>query len=50
MKCPQFQDPKVEVPYHVKPYFAGTFRDIPLALTYGTYLQFKFPEMAMDKT
>ena len=40
----EFQDPKMEVLYHIRPYFAG---DIPLhkpyiGLIYGRYLQFRF--------
>ena len=40
----KFQDPKMEVLYHIRPYFAG---DIPLhkpyiGLIYGRYLQFRF--------
>ena len=39
----EFQDPKMEVLYHIRPYFAG---DIPLhrpyiGLIYGRYLQFR---------
>ena len=40
----EFQDPKMQVLYHIRPYFAG---DIPLhrpyiGLIYGRYLQFRF--------
>jgi len=50
----EFQDPKMEVLYHIRPYFAG---DIPLhrpyiGLIYGRYLQFrilKFPLKTWQK-
>ena len=40
----EFQDPKMEVLYHIRPYFGGY---IPLhrpyiGLIYGRYLQFRF--------
>ena len=42
----EFQDPKMEVLYHIRPYFAGIFPYIGprpyIALTYGKYLQFRF--------
>ena len=46
----EFQDPKVEVLYHIRPYFWG---NIPLhrpyiGLIYGRYLQFRSPEMAIE--
>jgi len=40
----EFQDPKMEVLYHIRPYFAGIFPYI--GLIYGRYLHFrilKFP-------
>jgi hypothetical protein len=43
MKSPlfqwEFQDPKMEVLYHIRPYFVGIFPYIGL---YGSYLQFRF--------
>jgi hypothetical protein len=35
-----FQDPKMEVLYHIRPYFVGIFPYI--GLIYGRYLQFRF--------
>ena len=35
----EFQDPKVEVLYHIRPYFGGIFPYI--GLIYGRYLQFR---------
>ena len=36
----EFQDPKMEVLYHIRQYFAGIFPFI--GLIYGRYLQFRF--------
>jgi hypothetical protein len=36
----EFQDPKMEVLYHIRPYFLGISPYI--GLTYGRYLQFRF--------
>ena len=36
----EFQDPKMEVLYHIRPYFVGIFPYI--GLMYGMYLQFRF--------
>jgi hypothetical protein len=36
----EFQDPKMEVLYHIRPYFVGIFPYI--GLIYGRYLQFRF--------
>ena len=36
----EIQDPKMEVLYHIGPYFVGIFPHI--GLTYGRYLQFRF--------
>ena len=36
----EIQDPKVEVLYHIRPYFLGIFPYI--GLIYGRYLQFRF--------
>ena len=36
----EFQDPKMEVLYHIRPYFGGISPYI--GLTYGRYLQFRF--------
>ena len=43
----EFQDPKMEVLYHIRADFLGNSRDIPLhrpyiGLIYGRYLQFRF--------
>ena len=41
----EFQDPKMEVLYHIRPYFAGIFPYIGLKnrpKIYGRYLQFRF--------
>jgi len=38
----EFQDPKMEVLYHIRPYFGGIFPYI--GLIYGRYLQFRFLE------
>jgi hypothetical protein len=43
----EIQDPKMEVLYHIRPYFVGIFPYIGLAwpyigLIYGRYLQFRF--------
>ena len=40
----EFQDPKMEVLYHIRPYFVGIFPYIALTidLIYGRYLQFWF--------
>jgi len=35
----EFQDPKMEVLYHIRPYFVGIFPYI--GLIYGRYLQFR---------
>ena len=35
-------DPKMEVLYHIRPYFGGIFPYI--GLIYGRYLQFRFLE------
>ena len=35
----KFQDPKMEVLYHIRPYFVGIFPYI--GLTYGRYLPFR---------
>ena len=47
----EIQDPKMEVLYHIRPYFCG---DIPLhgpyiRLTYGRYLQFRFLKWPLTK-
>ena len=41
------QDPKMEVLYHIRPYFVGIFSYIglknrPYIYIYGRYLQFRF--------
>jgi hypothetical protein len=36
----EFQDPKMEVLYHIRPYFVGILSYI--GLIYGRYLQFRF--------
>ena len=39
----EFQDPKMEVLYHIRPYFVGIFPDIGyIGLIYCRYLQFRF--------
>ena len=39
----EFQDPKMEVLYHIRPYFLGIFSYMPyIGLTYGRHLQFRF--------
>jgi hypothetical protein len=41
----EFQDPKMEVLYHIRPYFVGIFPyigHIYRGLIYGRYLQFRF--------
>jgi len=38
-------DPKMEVLYHIRPYFGGIFPYI--GLIYGRYLQFRFLEWAL---
>jgi hypothetical protein len=38
----EFQDPKMEVLYHIRPYFVGIFPEIKpskIGLMYGRYLQ-----------
>ena len=49
----EFQDPKMEVLYHIRPYFGG---DIPwnlgltyIGLIYGRYLQFRFLKFPLIK-
>ena len=47
----EIQDPKMEVLYHIRPYFRG---DIPLhgpyiGLTYGRYLQFRYLKWPLTK-
>jgi hypothetical protein len=47
----EFQDPKIEVLCHIRPYFAGIFPYI--GLIYGRYLQFRFlkwPLIIFQKT
>ena len=36
----EFQDPRMEVPYHIRPYFVGIFPYI--GLIYGRYFQFRY--------
>ena len=42
----EFQDPKMEVLYHIRPYFGAIFPYI--GLIYGRYLQFRFLEWPLD--
>ena len=43
----EFQDPKMEVLYHIRPYFAGIFPYI--GLIYGRYLQFRFLKWPLNQ-
>ena len=43
----EFQDPKIEVLYHIRPYFVGTFPYI--GLIYGRYLEFRFLNFPLIK-
>jgi hypothetical protein len=42
----EFQDPKMEVLYHIRPYFVGIFSYI--GLIYGRYLQFRFLKFPLN--
>ena len=50
----EFQDPKMEVLYHIRPYFVGICGDILLhrpyrGLIYGRYLQFRFLKWPLNE-
>ena len=40
------QDPKMEVLYHIRPYFVVIFTYI--GLIYGRYLHFRIPEIPIE--
>ena len=46
-----FQDPKMEVLYHIRPYVVGIFPEIKpskTGLIYGRYLQFRFLKWSLN--
>jgi len=46
----EFQDPKMEVLYHIRPYFLGIFPYIGLTgLLCGRYLQFRILKIPLKK-